>query len=611
MIRDLSEYFIETNKTVHEGRFFGSVKFDPVHSGNIGFDFTADDILADSVSIVQRVSSESDITIGGVFLGVLKIAFLSSVTSQRTASDYWTKAMISLYYEEFTGHGESESGEFGWESIKVGDYYIKDAVFEGNILYLTAYDGMCLFDQPANEDLSGKPYDMVKRCVDKAQNLFDISIKFGIEDRALFEMIYPNANVTYSLYVENDIHTYRDLLYWVAVTIGGFIWVDRDGYVRVFSYHPDWTLKDEPDCIIDYTERIAGSSQIYDFVTSWDGILIDDLVNEETVMDNNGYTDKLMSLGAIPFFQNLTELQKSDYKIALGSVVINDMNVRPCKVNLRSAPIYDVGDKLALRNGDFTPWEDDDGNVITIIHSWSFSKGILVIQSYGAKRSTVYTQRSGGGSGSSGGTIGNIDRLTYFHYENDSLIVADTLDEYVELGSIDFYANQATIVECLAQLNPFRNGIVQAKYYWELDGNLIYSSTSTNPSALSNSRPIETLAQLVEVQTTGLHTIKLKVQITNQDSSSDYFRFATDSVRMILKGQGLEHKSVWNGVISCADSIELLQQENNIVPYDDSLSISNPTVNKETLSDTQPPIGAALNNLELSDDGVTVTIETP
>ena len=123
-----------------------------------------------------------------------------------------------------------------------------------------------------------------------------------IPERELFELVYPNADVTYSIYVENDIRTYRDLLYWVAVTIGGFIWVDRDGYVRVFSYAPDWALKDDPDCEIDYSERVAGSSQICDFITSWDGILIDDLVAEETVMDNDGYTEKLMSLGAIPFF---------------------------------------------------------------------------------------------------------------------------------------------------------------------------------------------------------------------------------------------------------------------------------------------------------------------
>lgn len=613
MIPGLTETFIETNQTVHKGRFFGSVKFDPVHSGNVGFDFTAADILANSISIVHRVSSETDITIGGVFLGVLKLAFMPSVTSTRTAGNYWTQAMISLYYEEETGSGESASGLIGWESIKVGDYYIKDAVFENKILYITAYDGMCLFDQPMEEDRSGKPYDMIKSAVNRAQNLFDISIKFGIPDREFFETYYPNANITYSLYVENDVRTYRDLLYWVAVTIGGFIWVDRDGYVRVFSYQNDWRLKEDPDCTIDYTERVAGTSQINDFLTEWDGILIDDLVEEETVSYHHGATDKMMNLGAIPFYQNLTQLQKSEFMTTLGAVVINDMNVRPFKVTLRSAPIYDVGDKVNLINGDFEPWEDTWGDCISIIHSWSFTKGTLTLQAYGARRSTVYTQRSGGGASSgAGGVIGNVDKLAYFTAQNDALIVVETLDDLVELGSIEFYANQATQIECIAQLNPFRQGIVQAQYFWELDGNLIYSATSTNPSSAFITRPIETLAEIAEVQTQGLHTMKVKVKLTSKDSGSDLFRYSTGSVRMILKGQGLEHRNVWNGVISCSDELPRLQQENNIVPYDeDTITFSNPTVYKATLSDTQPPIGAAINNLELSDDGVTVTIETP
>ena len=611
MVQGLSEYFIATNKAVHKGRFFGELKFDPSHTGNVGFTFSASDILQDTISISHQVSSSNDITIGGVFLGCLKLTFLPSVTSTRTASGYWTQGMISLYYEEETGHGESESGLLGWESVKVGDYYIKDAVFNGLFLDITAYDGMCLFDIKVEEELGGKFYDMISRAVGRAQSLFDISLQLGIPDRELFEMVYPNANMVFSIYVENDIVTYRDLLYWIGVSVGGFFWVDRDGYLRCFSYHPDWALKEDPDCIVDYDERVAKTSQIYDFETSWDGILIDDLVEGVTIMDNNGATEKLMSLGAIPFFQNLTAQQKSDFKIDLGYVVKNDLVVRPFKAQLRSAPIYDVGDMIGLRNGDFGPWEDAYGNVLSIIHSWTFTKNTLTLKAYGSRRSTVYTSRSGGTSGGSTGVIGSVDKVSYFHDTNNQVIALDTLDDMVELASIDFYANQATQIDCMAQLNPIQSGISTAQYYWELDGLQTYSATSMNTDEHTN-RPIETLVTLDEVETSGLHTMKLKAKLTLQDDPSATFRYPAGAVRVYLKGQGLEHKSVWNGVISLDDELPRLQQDNNIVPYDeDTITFTNPTVDKATLSDTQPPIGAALFNLELSDDGVTVTVEEP
>lgn len=612
MVYDLSEYFLETNKTVHKGRFFGEVKFDPSHTGNVGFMFTARDILQNSVSVMQRVSSESDITIGGIFLGTLKLTLLPSVTTGRTASNYWTQAMISLYYEEETGHDGSYSGETGWESVKVGDYYVKDAVFQNGLLYLTAYDGMCLFDQPVEEDVSGKFYDMVNHAVGRAQMLYDISIKNGILDAEFFENFYPNADLTYSIYVENDIRTYRDLLYWIAVSIGGFFWVDRDGYLKAFSYHTDYALKEYPDAAIDYDERVAGSSQIYDFLTSWDGIVIDDLVEETQVMDNNGYTDKLMNLGAVPFFQNLTTQQKYTFKINIGSVVKNDLVVRPYKLNMRSAPIFDVGDKIALRNGDFAPWEDDDGDVISIIHCWSYTKETLTLQAYGARRSTVYTQRTSGGGSSGSGSLVNIDKFAYFHFENQATIVADEQDEFVELGSIDFYANRETEVECIAQLTPTRKGIVIADYYWELDGVDRKAATSTNLNDGQITKPIETLIQYAEVSNPGLHTMRLKVKLTSQDDPTDYFLFPVDGVRMIIKGQGLEHRNIWNGLISLEDEIAKQRPELGHLDVDDSLSITEPNLLEIKPSEVIPAASAPIVNYnQLDDDGVDITIENP
>ena len=589
MVSDLSQYFINANKLPHYGNFCGEIKFDPAHTRNQGFKFYDEDILNNSVTITHQASSTSDVTIGGVYLGVLKIAFQPSVlTVNRVNSDYWTQAVICLYYEEYTGNPsptENFSGKEGWESIKIGDYYVKECYFQGGFCFLTAYDGLCLFDKPV-DSVQGKFWYILNRAVSDARSVNAVSMHNGIDEDRFAEL--PNTALTYQVYYDSDIVTWRDVLYWIAQSVGGFFYMDRDGGLQVFSFRNNYDWKETADATIDYDERVAGSSQISDFFANWDGVRIRDLVLEEDKVATyaTGRDTKLYELGANPFYQNLSEANKSTFLYNIRDVVADHIQIRPFKVDLRSAPVYDLGDKLAFTNGDWTPWQVGYQPAESCLLYWNYSKGVLSLQAFGAKRGTVYNYNSGGGSGSSGGgsgggSGGQAGKMDYFYFVNQREIELDQEDELVELGSIDFYSEQESYIELISQLNFETSGSSQytVEYYWELDGVLEYGAKSGQTSSAKVFN-IDTLSHLKQILTPGLHTMKLKAKLVSPLSNAD-LTFYPGDIRIILKGQGLTQEQDWDGIINLSSDWVRIQPTVSLNAIGGLYSFSFPEVESE------------------------------
>lgn len=608
MVQDLSQYFIDANKLPHYGNFCGEVKFDPSHSRNQGFKFYGDDILTNSVSITHQASSTSDVTIGGVYLGVLKLAFLPSVlTPDRINSDYWTEAVIRLHYEEYTNNpapSENFSGEEGWESIKIGDYYVKECYFQGGFCYLTAYDGLCLFDKPV-DSVQGKFWNILNRAVSDAMDINAVSMHNGIDEDRFTEL--PNTAITYQVYYDSDIVTWRDVLYWIAQSVGGFFYMDRDGGLKVFSFRNNYDWKENADATIDYDERVAGSSQISDFFTNWDGVRIKDLVLEEdkTATYVTGRDTKLYELGANPFYQNLSSVNKSTFLYNIRDVVADHIQIRPFKVNLRSAPIYDLGDKLAFTNGDWSPWQVGYQPAESCVLYWNYSKGVLSLQAFGAKRGTVYNYNSGGGSGSGGGGSGgggggSINKMDYFYYINQGEIEIDQVDDIVELGSIDFFSEQEVFVELIAQLNfeAAASSRHTVEYYWELDGVPEYAATEGHTQTNSTNE-INTLSFLKQILNPGLHTMKLKAKLVDPSSSADLV-FQAGGVRILLKGQGLSREYHWDGLISLSSDWVRIRPEVSLKWISETSIFSFPPVSGEDFLGGVHMLSPGANVIEVS-----------
>ena len=599
-MQHVSNAFSRANKQVHFGRFYGEVRFDPVHSGNTGFSFTDADILADSITITHLCSSTDDITIGGVFLGKMEMTFTPDSPAGDKDLDYFSKAMISLWYEIYA--------EGGWESVKVGDYYVKSTMYQNGFIKLTCYDGMCLFDVPLDSYPAGSIFRMTKQAVDRVTMLtFDISLHLGMIELE-FQML-PNGTYQYSSYPVNDMQTYRDVLYWIAQSVGGYFYVDRNGGLMLVSYE---RFQDRRvDAEVDYDERVAGSSQIYDFLTGYDGVQITDIQKEEIVQDINQNAEKIYDLGENPFYQYLDDQQKSYFMSELKDIVTEEMVIRPYKIDMCSAPIYDVGDKILFTDGDWTKFQETP----TIIHSWTWSKNRLTLEGFGADRTKITSHSSSSKIGTGSEKAKTIE---YYYIESftqkqlDNMVYSD-----IELGTINFSANGETNFEVIAQSNPVlvNSGGLQSysyeiEYYWLYDGMEIHQAYFDGADGIAGHK-IHTLPLFATATTPGLHTLTLRARWLNGQSSKFEWRSGEKNVTILLKGQNLGKVETWNGLIQISEGYERIVPLTDIAELSETIELDfMSAMTAGTFSGTYSRFDPTTSVSTLTEQ-VDLTIETP
>ena len=555
-MKNVSQPFLDVNKEVHYGRFFGEVKFDPVHSGNTGFEFDNEDIVSDSVKIALVGSDQTDLSIGGVFLGKLDIAFLPGSAGDGKDNDYYKQAMISLWYEISDGTS--------WDSVKVGDYYVKDVVYENRCVYLTAYDGLCLFDVPFDGRETGTFFQMLKQAVDRVTMLtFDISLHLGFEEEYIEDL--PNGAYNYTRYPINDIATYRDMLFWIAQSLGGFFYIDENGGLQLWSYFNfrNKTVTAE----VEYNERIAGSSRIYDYLTGFDGVQINDLQNNLIVTDDvDVVVEKSYNLGSNPFWQFLTDEQKSDWLGELKFILYRDAVVRPYKVELMSAPIFDLGDKLLFTGGDWEAFEETP----TIVHSWEWSNDTLTLYAFGADRKSNSTS-----SDKMGQMADRSKTVQYYYYEGTAEKILNSTHTEISLGTVTFTANASTQVDIIAQSNPKVQTLddgasYEIEYFWEYDEVEVHQAYESKDSIIDG-YVIHSLPLFAHVNTPGVHTITLKARWLDGQNCQLKWLENIKNTTILVKGQNLAIIERWNGIIQLSDAFNQIIPTNQIEDLDWSM----------------------------------------
>ena len=163
----------------------------------------------------------------------------------------------------------------------------------------------------------------------------------------------PNGSVTLSVYMENDIETCRDVLFYVAQVLGGFFVINRAGKLELKKYGKDSVMKVE--------QRHRFSSSFSDFITRYTAV---SSTNKRTqtaeyyALDpDNGLT---MNLGVNPLLQfGLEETREM-----LCRNILTDLSVIryvPFDSDTIGNPALDPGDVLTFAGG-----QADEGQITCI-----------------------------------------------------------------------------------------------------------------------------------------------------------------------------------------------------------------------------------------------------
>lgn len=292
--------------------------------GNRTYDFTAKDIVKGSGYIKRQCCGNSEIELGTVYAAEMGITLLSDI-------DRYTLdgAEVKLFFHLSLPSGKEEQ-------VPMGVYDITEANRNIKTLELKAYDHMLRFDKALRlEASSGSPYQFLKTAcdacnVEMAQKAADIAA-------------LPNGKMTVGIYEDNDIETYRDLIYYVAQVLGCFCQIDREGRLLVQQYgsEPNWTVAQEHRYQSSYS----------DFVTRYTAISSTNLVSNISEYIAEETDDALtMNLGVNPLLQlGLKNTREKALRAILDA--LQAVNYVPFDSTTIGNPAMDPGDIIRLTGG--------------------------------------------------------------------------------------------------------------------------------------------------------------------------------------------------------------------------------------------------------------------
>ena len=288
------------------------------------YEFGADDIVKGSGYISSQCCGSTEIELGTVYAAEMGITLLSDI-DRYTLED----ALVELFY-----HLRLSDGSY--EEVPMGIFEVSEANRTVKCLELKAYDFMLRFDKSFNDfEIIGTVYDFVSLCckackVEMAQNQAD------------YEAM-PNGTELLSIYTENDIESYRDVLYYVGQVLGGFFCINREGKLELRKYG------NEPVMTVQSKHRFTSSFS--DFITRYTAVSSTNMKTQTAeyyaLDSDDGLT---MNLGVNPLLQfGVKETREQICTNILKDLAVVDYV--PFDSDTIGNPALDLGDVLQFTGG--------------------------------------------------------------------------------------------------------------------------------------------------------------------------------------------------------------------------------------------------------------------
>lgn len=288
------------------------------------YEFGNEDIVKGSGCISSQCCGSAEIEIGTVYAAEMGITLYSEI-DRYTMED----AKVELFYHLRVAGDE-------YEEIPMGIFEVSEANRTLHCLEIKGYDYMLRFEKSFNGfETVGNAYAFLALCC-KACDVVLTHTQAEIE-------AMPNGSELLSVYTENDIETYRDVLFYVGQVLGGFFCINREGKLelRKFGNVPVMTV----------TDRQRFSSSFSDFITRYTAISSTNIKTQTAeyyaLEQDDGLT---LNLGVNPLLQfGLEETRKELLENILADLAV--VKFVPFDSDTIGNPALDVGDVLVFSGG--------------------------------------------------------------------------------------------------------------------------------------------------------------------------------------------------------------------------------------------------------------------
>ena len=305
--------------------------------GGAVYPFGYEDIVKGSGYVSAQCCGSAEIELGTVYAAEMGVTLFSQI-------DRYTLdgAKVELFY-----HLRVADGSF--EEVPMGIFEVSEANRRLHCLELKAYDYMLRFEKSFNGfEAVGNAWAFLELCC-KACGVEMQNTRAEIEGM-------PNGRELLSVYPENDIGTYRDVLFFVGQVLGGFFCINRRGRLELRKYGA------EP--VLEVQGRHRFSSSFSDFITRYTAVSSTNLRTQTAEYYGLEVDDGLtMNLGVNPLLQfGLEETRRQLCGNILADLAA--VNYVPFDSSTIGNPALDLGDVLTFTGGQA------DGEQMTCITSF-------------------------------------------------------------------------------------------------------------------------------------------------------------------------------------------------------------------------------------------------
>lgn len=306
------------------------------------YNFDAEDIVKGSGYISSQCCGSTEIELGTVYSAEMGITLLSDI-DRYTLED----ALVELFYhlrisksrnssELDPDYEQAVEADGIYETIPMGVFEVSEANRTVKCLELKAYDYMLRFEKDFNGfETVGKAYDFIHLCCEACH------VEFALTQEEVEAM--PNGDTGLSIYTDNDIETYRDVLYYVGQVLGGFFCINREGQLELRKYGNT--------SVLTVAGRHRFSSSFSDFITRYTAVSSTNMRTEIAEYYHLDPDDGLtMNLGVNPLLQfGLEETRRELCENILADISVIDYV--PFDSDTIGNPALDIGDVLTFVGG--------------------------------------------------------------------------------------------------------------------------------------------------------------------------------------------------------------------------------------------------------------------
>ena len=288
------------------------------------YEFGNEDIVKGSGYISGQCCGSTEMELGTVYAAEMGITLLSEI-DRYSLED----ALVELHYHLRLADGS-------YEAVPMGVFEVSEANRRIRCLEIKAYDFMLRFDKKFNsKNTQGNAYEIIMLCCKACK------VEFAQRSEEIAAM--PNGAAVLSLYGENDVETYRDVLFYIGQVLGGFFVINREGKLELRKYG------NEP--VMDISSKQRFSSSFSDFITRYTAVSSTNLRTQIAeyygMEEDNGLT---MNLGVNPFLQfGLEETREALCRNILADISV--ISYVPFDSETIGNPALDLGDVLKFRGG--------------------------------------------------------------------------------------------------------------------------------------------------------------------------------------------------------------------------------------------------------------------